>query len=103
MARHDGEANAYFEHQSERLMCFLIQTSISKRYASKSFFFLINLQVPMKLKPLYVYKEDKYSKSKYEKYGSKLPLQVLQKYQDYPAHLQKKYLHYYLTERSKKT
>ena len=57
----------------------------------------------MKLKPLYQYKVDKYSKSKYEKYVGKLPQKVLQKYQDYPAHLQKKYLHYYLTEKSKKT
>lgn len=57
----------------------------------------------MKLKPHHEYKADKYSKSKYEKYVGKLPLKVLQKYQDYPVHLQKKYLHYYLTERSKKT
>lgn len=52
----------------------------------------------MQLKtPSYVHKlPDKY-KQKYEK-NPKVPAKVLQKYQDYPVNLQKKYYNYFLTQ-----
>ncbi|XKL62727.1 hypothetical protein PGB90_002560 [Kerria lacca] len=56
--------------------------------------------VPLQLKkPAYVQNLDKY-KTKYDKHG-KLPDKILQKYQDYPTNLQKKYIHYYLTQSNK--
>ena len=47
-------------------------------------------------------KPEKYQpfKSKYDKNG-KLVTKLLQKYQDYPANLQKKYIHHYIQQSNK--